>query len=234
MFQKLVRFADDRNINSWAVRLRKRRFVFFKTLIHSLPRPIRILDIGGTPVFWERMGIREGAGIEIWLLNLERFPLVPPHYHSVVGDAKDLRQFQDREFDVVFSNSVIEHLPDFKDQHRMAEEMRRVGEMYYLQTPNRYFPIETHFLFPFFQFLPLRCRVWLISHFNIGWYKKRSTEEAIKAVHSIRLLTEKELRALFPKGTVHKERFLGIIKSLIIYGGWGVEERISGDQYTGG
>ena len=225
MFQKLVHLADNRNIDSWAVKLRKRRLAFFKTLINSLPPPVRILDIGGTPVFWERMGIREGAGIEIWLLNLVRFLSVPPHYHSIIGDAKDLKQFQNREFDIVFSNSVIEHLPDFKDQLRMAKEMIRVGERYYLQTPNRYFPIEPHFLFPFFQFLPLRCRIWLVSHFNIGWYKKRSPEAAIKAVHSIRLLTEKELRALFPKGVVYKERFLGITKSLIIYDGWGAEER---------
>jgi 2-polyprenyl-3-methyl-5-hydroxy-6-metoxy-1,4-benzoquinol methylase len=71
-------------------------------------------------------------------------------------------QFQNDEFDIVFSNSVIEHVGSYEEQNLMASEVRRVGKRYFIQTPNLFFPIEPHFLFPFFQFLPLDYRVTLI------------------------------------------------------------------------
>ena len=74
------------------------------------------------------------------------------------------------EFDIVFSNSVIEHLGDIEGQRRMAKEIRRVGKYYYLQTPNRNFPVEPHFQFPFFQFLPKWLRTAIVRRWSIGWY----------------------------------------------------------------
>lgn len=90
--------------------------------------------------------------------------------------------FRNEEFDVVFSNSVIEHLGEYPQQRRMADEVRRAGKRYFLQTPNRYFPLEPHFFFPFFQFLPVSVRVWLLSRFHLGWHKRgldRRTAERI-------------------------------------------------------
>ena len=60
--------------------------------------------------------------------------------------------FKDKSFDAVFSNSVIEHVGTFEDQKMMANEVIRVTNFYFIQTPNLYFPIEPHFLVPFFQF----------------------------------------------------------------------------------
>jgi hypothetical protein len=132
-------------------------------------------------------------------------------------------QFRAGEFDVVFSNSVIEHLGTLNEQRWMADEIRRVGKRYFVQTPNRYFPLEPHFLVPFFQFLPLRMRVQLVRRFDLGWYGMGGIpdpEHAEAVVRSIRLLSAGELLRLFPDGRLYRERLFGLTKSLIVYGGW--------------
>ena len=64
--------------------------------------------------------------------------------------------FGDGEFDVAFSNSVIEHVPP-ELQAKFASEVGRVADRYFVQTPNRYFPIEPHYQLPLFQFLPAQA-----------------------------------------------------------------------------
>lgn len=219
------KFADNKQEFSLANKLRLKRFALFKSLISPLPRPLKILDVGGTQVFWERMGFTGIDDISIMIINLTKTETTYPNFKSVVGDAKNLSMFRDNEFDIVFSNSVIEHVGDFDDQQRMAEEVKRVGKRYFIQTPNRYFPVEPHFLFPFFQFLPLKIQVFLLRHFEIGWNTKiKDKQKAIEIIKSIRLLTKKELKQLFPGATIYKEKFFGLTKSFIVYKGWNVKQ----------
>ncbi len=209
-----------------ATRLRKKRFTFFESLISSLPRPLTILDVGGTLRFWECMQFCEAEGVMITLLNKRREDIQDLPYRNfrgVAGDARDMKEFVDKQFDIVFSNSVIEHVGCYDDQWCMANEVRRVGKRYFLQTPNRHFPIEPHFVFPFFQFLPLWIRVWLISHFSLGtWERVADRRQAIEAVNSHRLLSKKELKKLFPDGIIVDERLLGLPKSFVVFAGWDV------------
>lgn len=200
---------------SIAINFRRKRFAFFKSLIACLPRPLHILDVGGTQGFWEIMGfIRDD--VKLTILNIEPIEATFPNVTSIVGDARDMREFKDKEFEVVFSNSVIEHVGSFDQQRAMAEEVQRVGKRYFVQTPNRYFPIEPHVLLPFFQFFPSGLKVFLATHSpNCGW-KSSHVEE----LSTIRLMTEKELRTLFPGAKVYKERFLGLTKSFVLYKGW--------------
>lgn len=217
----LKKVADHRRDDSLAARLRRQRFALFRRLIWSLNRPFDILDVGGTALFWQRMGFAEERDVRIVLLNTREPRSAYPNLTSVIGDARDLGGFGDNEFDVIFSNSVIEHVGGYDDQRRMAGEIRRVGKRYFLQTPNRYFPIEPHFLFPFFQFLPLSLQVFIVRHSGSGWRGRiPDKHRAAEVVGSIRLLTESEVRALFPGGTVYKEKFLGLTKSFVVYGGW--------------
>jgi 2-polyprenyl-3-methyl-5-hydroxy-6-metoxy-1,4-benzoquinol methylase len=218
----LKKFADNRRIDSLATKLRRKRFVLFSSLISSLPRPLRILDVGGTEIFWERMDfIKED--VEIVLLNLSNVEVTYRNLSNVAGDARKMVQFRDKEFDVVFSNSVIEHVGEYYQQRQMAEEVSRVGKKYFVQTPNYFFPIEPHFLFPCFQFFPVQWKVFLIRHFDVGWFKRiPDVQKATETVNSIRLLTEPELKKLFPGATIYKEKFFGMVKSFIAYNGWDV------------
>lgn len=212
--------ADNRDPRSLAAHLRRKRFAFFESLVSRVPKPLRILDVGGTQRFWEVMGFAGAERMEITILNLTLQPVSLPNFTGVVGDARDL-QFADSSFDVVFSNSVIEHVGSYQDQCRMAREVKRVGTRYFLQTPNRYFPIEPHFLFPYFQFLPVPVRVWLLQHFTLGWRSRTPDGVEAKAlVESIRLLSKAELLALFPEACLFQERLMGLTKSFVVYAGW--------------
>lgn len=213
----------------FSAKLRQKRFTLFKSLVRSLHHPLRILDLGGTQSFWETIEFAR-EDVEIVLLNIsaETARVTLPNFTSVVGDARDLSAFADHEFDVVFSNSVIEHVGDFYQQRQMAAETQRVGKRLFLQTPNRYFPIESHFFFPFFQFLPLRLRLLVGCRFDIGWFKHIEGEEKVELITSLRLLSEKELHQLFPRAVVMRERFLGLTKSFTLYEGW-EELRTSAD-----
>lgn len=191
----------------------------------ALPRPIRVLDVGGTTVFWERLGYAGDPGIEVVLLNLMEQPSDHANITSTVGDAADLSAFDDDSFDIVVSNSVLEHLPTPALQARMVSEVRRVGTRVYLQTPNRYFPLEPHFLFPFFGILPIGVRAFLLQHFDLGWHKRvPDRAKALEDVRSIRLLTGSEMRRLFPAARFEDERVLFFTKSFIVLDGWDLPE----------
>jgi SAM-dependent methyltransferase len=222
MLARLTRpFADVYNPGSLANQFRHKRFQLAGRLLAGVPHPWRILDIGGTDNFWNQMGSPDGPDDELILLNLEPMAVSRSNRKSMVGDAAHLGQFRDGEFDIVFSNSVIEHLGSLEEQQRMAAEVRRVGKRYYVQTPHRYFPIEPHFLFPFFQFFPLPLKLWLLTHFALGWYPVSPDREAArKAVDEIRLVSRTEMEAFFPGATIYEEKLLGMTKSFVAYHGW--------------
>ncbi len=66
----LKKAADNTKGNSPATKLRIKRFLIFKSLIALLPRPLSILDIGGTQIVLERMNFTEEPDVKIVLLNL--------------------------------------------------------------------------------------------------------------------------------------------------------------------
>jgi SAM-dependent methyltransferase len=213
--------ADGGRPGSAADRFRQRRFSVFRPLLDALPRPVRILDVGGTVVFWERAGYAGREGFEIVLLNLTDQESPYLNITATIGDAADLSRYDDKAFDVVVSNSVIEHLPTPALQAMMASEVRRAAKRVYLQTPNRYFPLEPHFLFPFFGVLPMRVRALLLQRMDLGWYKRRpNAEEALAEVRSVRLMTGSELERLFPGARLEHERILFFTKSFIVLDGW--------------
>jgi ubiquinone/menaquinone biosynthesis C-methylase UbiE len=215
-----IKFLNPAYGNSINQKFREKRFNFFTTLLEGIKsdEPIQILDIGGTEIYWERMKFTANNNVIITLLNLETVPAKNNNFISIKGDACDLSSFKDKQFDIVFSNSVIEHLFSIDNQKKMANEAMRVGKFYFVQTPNYFFPIEPHWLFPFFQFLPFKTRVFLTKNFDLGHYKKSvNKEDAIKRVNEVKLLTEKQMKKLFPGGKVYRETFLSLVKSITMY-----------------
>ncbi len=215
----MIRLFNAVHRDSVNQRFRQQRFRFFRELIEGvkLDRPIRVLDVGGTQSYWENMDFTP-ANVHFTLFNLMEQEVSLPNFTSLHGDATNLAQFQDGAFDLVHSNSVIEHLFTWDAQVRMAREVMRVGKRYYVQTPNRFFPIEPHWVFPLFQFLPLGLRISITERYYLDTIapeeRRRVAEERVKEV---RLLTEKEMKALFPGAGIYREIFLGLKKSITAY-----------------
>ena len=216
------RVVDPSRQGSLSTNLRRRRLAPFISLLEALPRPVRMLDVGGTQAFWEAVGYLCGdRGVQVVILNIVPVAVRHPNFSSLVGDARDLSRFGDAEFDVVFSNSVIQELGDFREQQKMAAEVLRVGRRLYVQAPSRYFPVEPHFLFPGFQFLPVAVRAWLLTRFSLGWYSRFSDRaEAAAVARSKRLVSRREMKRLFPEARIVGERWMGLVKSYSAYQGW--------------
>lgn len=225
--QVLTRLVDEKNGSSLSTELRRKRFELFRELFESLlenrTQPIKILDVGGRSTTWERAGFTKynSSQVQITIINCEPVSSEHAHIKTVSGDARSMPEYKDGEFDIVFSNSVIEHVGHFEDQERMAQEVRRVGQRYFVQTPNLFFPVEPHFLFPLFQFLPLWFKTILIQNFNLGWRPRTTNRQAAKELAlSVQLLSKNQLVRLFPGSKVHAEKFFGLNKSYMMCGGW--------------
>jgi hypothetical protein len=212
----LKKAADNRDPDSPATRLRRKRFELFLDLLTLCPdtRSLKILDVGGTQEFWDSMGFAD-ANHTIVLLNMNASKTSRGNFVSVTGDARSM-PFRDAVFDVVFSNSVIEHVGFLDQQRCMANEVQRVGQRFFIQTPNVFFPIEPHFLFPFFHWLPVAWRVFLVRRFSLGWMpREHDLNRAEELVISIRLFRKAELQSLFPDAVIWREKFWGLTKSLV-------------------
>lgn len=216
----LRKLADVHSDESLSNRMRMKRFAMFEKLLTPLPRPIRILDVGGTVAFWEHRGWSDRDDCEITLLNLEAEDSPYEHIRPTTGSAFDMPEHADGSFDVVFSNSVIEHLFTLDNQRRMAAEVQRVGRGFWIQTPNFYFPIEPHFHVPGWQWMPQSARVALLRRVRCGWRGPCPDKaEARALVEEVRLMTKRELSACFPDAHIHAERFKGLTKSFVVIGG---------------
>ena len=212
------RFAAVENPNSLSNRMRSKRFHGFKQLVESLPRPLRIIDFGGTPEFWEQRGWGGRDDIEITAVNIQPRISRRPNFRPIFGDVADLSQFADNSFDVAFSNSVIEHLFTFERQAAMAKELQRVAPVFWLQTPNYWFPIEPHFHVPGWQWLPIGVRKAIIQRRRCGWRGPYpDAADADRIVREVQLLTRSQLQRLFPDAAIVPERFAGLVKSWIVH-----------------
>lgn len=209
--------ADNTNSQSLSHQFRNKRFQFFLSILKDLPKPLSILDIGGTVGFWKAMQFNE-PGISITLLNIEAPPRVDYPFKAIQGDATNLNDIKHQQFDLVFSNSVIEHLYSWENQQKMAAEVLRVAKWHFIQTPNYWFPIEPHWVFPCFQYLPKKLRIWLTQHFSLGHIsQQKDLYKAEQQVAEIKLLTKKEMKSLFPNSSIYNEQFLGMNKSFVAY-----------------
>lgn len=130
-----------------------------------------------------------------------------------------MHMFEDQAFDIIFSNSVIEHVGSIQNQRKFADEVKRVGKSYWIQTPNRMFPIEPHFLFPFFQFLPGGLRKIIAKTWKYSHYKQWGANNTfiLEELSDIRLLSRRELMSLFDAGSLYEEKYVFLTKSLVIY-----------------
>ena len=176
----------------------------------------RVLDVGGTPFNWLLLDVRP----RVTIVNMPRArEAFDADFPCVFADGRAL-PFADHSFDIVFSNSVIEHVGSAGSQGRFANEVARVGRAYWVQTPNRWFPIEPHLLTPLLHFLPAGWQRRIARRFTVWALIERPSEDRWEFyiehyLRDIRLLEAADLRRLFPGAAIVRERFCGWTKALI-------------------
>jgi hypothetical protein len=179
--------------------------------IFAITPETRILDVGGHVATWRALPVRP----QVLSLNLSIKDTGGRDVPCVVGDGRSL-PFKNDAFDVVFSNSVIEHLGDPEDQQHFASEIRRVGRSYYVQTPNRWFFVEPHMVTPFIHFLPRNWQRRMLRNFTVWGLLTRPTDQQVDyVINETRLLSAKDMRCLFPDGSILREKVAGMTKSVI-------------------
>ena len=182
----------------------------------NLTSETRILDVGGTPFNWELLDVRP----RVTIVNMPRArEAFDEHFTCVFADGRRL-PFADQSFDIVFSNSVIEHVGDFENQRQFAAEIARVGRAYWVQTPNRGFPVEPHLLTPLLHFLPAAWQRRIARRFTVWALIERPSPDRWEFyiehyLRDIRLLDAGDMERLFPGVEIVRERLGGVAKALI-------------------
>ena len=194
--------AGSETVRRW----RRRRYELFVELC-AVGADEQILDVGaGAGAALERFNSTNPiVAVDIAPRKANTW-LDRPNVTVELADGTAL-PYGDGAFAIVFSSSVIEHVPK-ELRPAFSAEVRRVGQRYFVQTPNRYFPIEPHYQLPFFQFLPKAAQRWLNRKFTLGWQEKGQWED-------IELLSARDLLSLFPDSVIHRERVFGLTKSLM-------------------
>ena len=210
-------FEASTNGKSLGNSFRQKRMLFFKSKISELKKPISILDVGGNEEFWENAGMVDNPDYQLTIANLDQFEPKYTNIISVIGDATNLSAYQDKQFDIAFSNSVIEHLYNEENQYKMAREMERVAKYYFVQTPNKYFIIEPHYLLPFFDFLPSKMKYFILTETKLSRGKKWDKGFARQYIKEIILLSHSSFTKLFPTSRIWRERFLFMTKSFVAH-----------------
>jgi len=209
--KNIFKISEDRD--SLGNKFRNNRFNFFFKKINSIKKPINILDLGGKINYWENRGLAGNSDFRITILNLELEISNYLNIKNVMGNACDLNEYDDNSFDIVHSNSVIEHLNNFENQKQMALEAQRVGVKHIIQTPNKFFFIEPHYLIPFFQYLPKDFQFQILTKTKISRLKKWDKKFAKQYTEEIRLISFSEFKKIFPNSKIYFEKFLWMNKS---------------------
>ena len=210
--------SDPMNIHRWyalfGARFRARRMQDFAQTLQPADGDT-ILDVGGHPHTWHGLPRQ----VRVTALNIYPIEFTPtaeyPPIELVVGDGCRL-DYADRAFDLVFSNSVIEHLGTFERQQAFAAEARRVGRKLWVQTPAREFFIEPHLLAPFIHYLPVALQRRLIRRFTLWGMMTKPSPAGVEAfLQEVRLLSFAEMQQLFPDCEIRREKAFGFTKSYV-------------------
>ena len=174
---------------------------------------MRMLDVGGYPWGWlcHDPVVKSIDCLNIHKVNWDPASSPAHNIRMLQGDACNMSDIKTGEYDIVFSNSVIEHVGSWEKQQSFAKEVRRVGKKLWIQTPAWECPIEPHYLAPFVHWLPKSLQKKLIRHFTLyGLIQKPSNQEIDSLINEIRLLRKEEFASLFLDAEIHCEKTLFI------------------------
>ncbi len=217
-------------IMAFSKKARERRAAIFRSAF-VIDADTRILDLGsgtgshihavlrGTPVKPDNVYIADIDSAPIEQGKAE-FGFVP----VLISESKGV-PFPDGYFDIVYCSSVIEHVTVLKErvwsmysdhefkreslihQKRFAQEIQRVGKQYFVQTPYKHFPIESHICLPFLAYLPRWMLIPLLRFTNLFWVMKSNPDW--------HLLNRNEMADLFENAKIIDEKAFGLTKSIM-------------------
>jgi SAM-dependent methyltransferase len=226
----VMSFSLQRLFEHFSSKARRKRAALFRSAF-GLGATTRILDLGSesgrnihsvlecTPVLPENTFIADinAAALEH---GRERYGFTP----VFIGESGQL-PFPDGFFDIVYCSSVIEHVTVSKEQvwslrsgrefreralehqREFAREIQRVGRQFFVQTPYRYFLIESHSWLPFIGWLPRRLVVPILEATRAFWPKKTAPDW--------HLLDRTQLASMFEGAQIRDEKWLGLTKSIM-------------------
>lgn len=200
---------------AFAARYRRRRFELVRLLLQCADARGWWLDLGGGAgsYFLETMS----AHGRVILLDVDEGALRAararfPRVQCLLADGQAL-PFKDGALALIFCNSVIEHVPY---PERLASEIRRTAQQYFVQTPHAGFPLESHapVPLPFYRHMPRVVQRWLCSLVGASY----------AYLSSVNYLSEQDLRRYFPDACILRERAFWLTKSFYVVkgavGGW--------------
>ncbi|MBO3746960.1 class I SAM-dependent methyltransferase [Streptosporangiaceae bacterium NEAU-GS5] len=206
------RFVDAPD--SLGAKARAKRWQWFADNFPDLGE-MNVIDLGGTASAWLRAPIRPA---HVRVVNLGDSPAEePPSWITFdTGDACDLpSSIRDDKYDLVFSNAVIEHVGGHYRRQKFADAVHELAPRHWVQTPYRYFPIEPHYLFPGFQFLPVNVRAEVLRKWPLIHTPSSDKIGARHTAMEVELLSITEMRLYFPTSQIRFERLGGLVKSVI-------------------
>ena len=220
LVKKITNYGKNNSIGS---RFRAKRIQPLMNMIDVVFNKygfVDIVDVGGTDTYWNIVPghYLDDHNVTVTIVNL---PGVNPpedygRYKFIDADACNLDIFPKNKFHIAHSNSVVEHVGDWERMLQFANEISRIAEFYFVQTPNFWFPLEPHCMTPFFHWLPKPIRVWMVLHFQLGhWEKANSISEAVRSVEGARLVDKNMFQELFKDGSIQIERLFLLPKSFI-------------------
>jgi hypothetical protein len=153
---------------------RRRRYATLAARFPGLAN-MKVLDLGGEYQEWADAPVRPR---ELVTLNVGWHAEMAADQarragvtwaRSVAGDACDPpAELFEEHFDLVFSNSVIEHVGGHARRIGFANAVHAVADHHWIQTPNRWFPLEPHYLCPGLQWLPTGPRAGVARRWPVG------------------------------------------------------------------
>jgi hypothetical protein len=201
---------------------RLKRFAIVKRMIEDIIAKkghCKIIDVGGEFNYWKQyLDQLEGLPIEVLIGNIDdrSVPFSDPRFTGTYANACDLSFAATGSFDLAHSNSVIEHVGRWKEMKKMADEIRRVANAYYVQTPYYWFPMEPHYRTIGYHWLPESWRARLLTWRSMGYFPKATDFNlAMEYVNDSILIDRLQMKTLFPDAQHSNERVFGLTKSLI-------------------
>jgi hypothetical protein len=181
-------------------------------------RNLKILDLGATSEIDESANYLEQiypflenitcAGIQDCSLLLDKYPGIK----AITLIPGQKLPFDDNEFDIVYSNAVIEHVGSRESQANFLAEAIRVSKAYFITTPNRWFPVEHHTHLPLLHYLPQPIFRFILSTLGESLYSKEE---------NLNLCSSNDLVNLFPVSLppkIQKIYTYGFVSNLVAYG----------------